>query len=43
MEYINFETDAEAENVEDEEELVFSDIENENFIDDSNCNDISFP
>ena len=36
MEYINFETEVEAENVEDKKELVFSDQENENFIDDSN-------
>ena len=43
MEYINFEAEVEAENVEDEEELVFSDQENENFIDDSNCNNIQSP
>ena len=43
MEYINFEAEFEAENVEDEEELVFSDQENENFIDDSNCNNIQSP
>ena len=35
MEYINFEAE-----VDDEEELVFSDQKNENFIDDSNCNNI---
>ena len=37
MEHINFEAEVEAENVEDKKELVFSDQENENFIDDSNC------
>ena len=43
MEYINFEAKFEAENVEDEEELIFSDQENETFIDDSNCNKIQSP
>ena len=43
MKYINFEAEVEAENVEDEEELVFSDQENENFIDDINCNNIQSP
>ena len=43
MEYINFETEVEAENVEDKKELVFSDQENENFIDDSNSINIQSP
>ena len=43
MEYISFETEVEAENVEDKKEFVFSDQENENFIDDSNCVNIQSP
>ena len=43
MEYTNFEAEAEAKNVEDEEKLVFSDQENENFIDDKYCNNIQSP
>ena len=38
MEYINFEAE-----VENEEKLVFPDQKNENFIDDSNCNNIQSP
>ena len=38
MEYINFEAEVETENIEDEKELVISDQENENLIDDSICN-----
>ena len=43
MKYTNFEAEVEEENVEDEEELVYSDQENENFIDDSKCYNIQSP
>ena len=43
MEYTNFEAEVGAKNVEDEEKLVFSDQENENFIDDKYWNNIQSP
>ena len=43
IEYINFEVEVEAESIEDEEEIVFSDKENESLIYDSNCNNIQYP